>query len=262
MKVLLRNWCGENYVWKDAEYVDRIFVVEGSFEEETNIVSIKDDDREEYVKCAYCGKVFKKGSPEIEEHKSRWKDISTCLGCGALSTNREELKGVELNPLPNGQYERVHKEVVRLYCRHSNYWRPAIISPGCDRKFCKYRQCEEMGMVDDKDVFGKYPGAFDDLATVDKILEVGYKSSTPSGWYEYSMDYFLKGRNDIRAVVNSIGIIDFFILSYDGNHWRLVYSKKLDKLFDISTGRYIEWNCNMKDSVKEYVKQKISELYH
>lgn len=262
MKVLLRYYAGEYYAWKEAGYIDREFVVDGNPQEESNIVSVKDDDREEYVKCAFCGTVFKKGSPEIEVHKNRWKNIDTCLSCRSLSTNREENKGVELKPLSNGKYELVKRDIVKLHCRYSSYWNPPVISPNCDRKFCKYKSCEDLGVVDDKDIFGQHPGIFDDIATVDKILDVGYKSSTPSGWYDYSLDYFLKGRNDIRAVVNSIGIIDFFILSYDGLHWRLVYSKKLDKLFDISTGRYLEWNPDLRDSVKEYIKNKISELYH
>ena len=263
MKVLLRNYFGENYVWKDAEYIEYKFVIDGYEIEETDVISIKDDDREEYVQCGYCGQVFKKDSPELEAHKNRWKSLSTCLDCTNLSTNREENKGNTYNPLPNGRYERVHTDVVRLCCRYANYWNPAAITPDCDRKFCKYKKCADIETLEYKDIFAQHPGVFDDIATVDKILEVGYKGTTDSGWYGYSMDYFLKGRNDIRAVVNDIGIVDFFIISYDGHNWKVVYSKKLDKLFDISSYRYIEWYPpNLKASVKEYIKQKISELYN
>ena len=88
MKILLRNHNGEQYVWKTAKYEGNYFRVDGANISPTNIVSVINDNRKNYIKCSSCGKVFRKGDPKFDKHKRESATPAACLGCMYLDLSR------------------------------------------------------------------------------------------------------------------------------------------------------------------------------
>lgn len=263
MKVLLRRWEGKEYVWEDAEFRGTHFFVDGEAVSESEIVSVYEDNRSEYVKCSACGQTFKKSDEEIEKHKTRYKDINTCFGCNNLyrdfrrrSSSTERFEHIEDN-----RYRIITEQEACLRCDKAYTWNSySPIGSDNAQTNCKYKACETATYDAIEDIFTRHPGIFDDIITVDKIVEVGYKEK--SGSYNGSY-YRLNGRNTIWAYVNSMSIVDFFSVEYNGYSWSIVYSKKLDKLFWMSGGKYKEWNPEVvNENTKEYIKGKIKELYN
>lgn len=114
-----------------------------------------------------------------------------------------------------------------------------------------------------EDVFTKYPNVFDDMITVDKVLDNGFterKEYASRGQVEYK----LKARNNITAVVNKLNIVDCFVIDYRTHRITVLYSKKYDKLFAMSSGAYTEvkgiWF--MPDTTFANIKEKIASLYN
>ena len=171
MKVLLRSYKGEQYVWKKAEMKNTFqFTLEdGRDVNQTQIVSISRDNRKRFVMCSACCQIL----------------------------------------------------------------------------------------------FTKYPGVFDDMITVDKILDNGFteRINYPSrGLVEYK----LKGKNNITAVVNRLNIVDYFEISYRNYTIDVVYSKKYEMMFSISSGMYREFNWSqcIPDKTLKSIKEKIASLYN
>jgi hypothetical protein len=206
---------------------------------------------------------MKKDSDEVEAHRNKWRNIETCFNCRYLSTHRIGSENIEYEKGDDGEYRRTIKERVTLSCRGTSYWHPDAITDDSDRNFCRYRSCNTAEMTELSDIFFDSPGIFDDIITVDKIFEAGYKASHASAHRGYYIDYVLKGRNNIHAVTNAEGIVDFFFFKYRNRYWRITYSKKLDKLYGVDSATYYEWNpADINESTKAYVKKKISELYN
>lgn len=263
MKILLRRHGTKNYVWVDATYDAQSFRVGAMRVSLTNIVSVSDDDRKKYVKCSACGAIFKSDSKEIEVHKNRWKDIATCLNCSLMTAYNLGDQKTSYEMDETGKYKRTVEGYVDLRCKARRYYNPEPLLGNVDRGCCRYKACSTAEMQELSDIFFDHPGVFDDIITVDRIIEVGYKSSEASSIHGYYIEYALNGRNNIRAVTNSDGIVDFFNFKYGNKKWAIVYSKKLDKLFTTCGHEYLEWNpADLSDSTKAYVKRKISELYN
>lgn len=254
MKVLVRNHNGQEYVWKEATYKNSLYIVKGYSYGVAEIVSVMDDDRGNLVKCSACGEYFTKDSPEIEKHKNRYKDINTCFKCDVLYCRPTGDNKTTYEQMDDESYNRVVKTPCNLSCDHGWYTYP-IGSPEA-QEGCKHKPCATATMLEIEDIFTKHPGIFDDLATVDKVVEIGYKSVDGN-------NYKLNGRNNIVAHVNSVGIVDHFTFHYGSDWFNLVYSKKLDKLFNLGYYNYEEWNPDwLSESTKTYVKNKIAELYN
>lgn len=261
MKVLLRNFDGKEYEWKDAEFVEGRIKVDGAFVYQTNIVSIADDNRSEYVKCTRCGATFKKNSPELEAHRNRYKDVNNCLKCQYLGTTNKRIIGANYELQPDGRYKHTVESVCALYCQYNSWLRSTRgdINSEETRNNCYMKTCSTAEMVAVEDIFTQNPGIFDDIITVDKIIAIGYKSMLG---VRGGTRYALKGRNNIQARINNLGIVDRFDVKYGHNSWGLVYSKKFDKLYTASGYEYAEWRPgNMSVDTKNYIKKKISELY-
>lgn len=255
MKVLLRQcYSGAEYVWKEAEYKDGYFYVDGEHYYESNIVSITDDDRGDKVKCSACKKIFTKDSPEIEVHKNRYKDINTCFKCGNLYAYASGNETVRYE-IDGDVYKKVRELPCTLYC--SKAWPRGPIGSERAQNNCYAKPCADAQMVEISDIFTQNPGIFDDITTVDKLLEVGYREKMNDNIYR------LHGRNKIEVYVNNIGIVDHFIVTYYGNSWCLVYSKKLDKLFITDHYKYAEWNPGLvSESTNRHIKNRIAALYN
>lgn len=262
MKVLLRNFNGDGYVWKDATFENNYFVVDGDHIYESNVVSVMDDNRGNYVRCSACGKVFEKDSPEIEEHKNRYKDVNTCFNCRNMRSYDVDELSRTYELLDDGMYKVTMENKSRLYCGYRHYYDYPDIGTVEAQNGCRYKACGDATYNEFEDIFTRNPGIFDDIITVDKIIKAGYKSITSAG-VGCTGYYWLKGRNKIAAHVNSLSIVDYFEIEYYSCMYRVVYSKKLNKLFALGGANYSEWNPScVSDSAKEYIRNKIAKLYN
>ena len=71
MKVLLREFGNEQYVWENAEIdSDTSFIVDGERVLQTNVVSVFRDNRTNFVKCSMCGAILKNVPEVIAPHLS------------------------------------------------------------------------------------------------------------------------------------------------------------------------------------------------
>lgn len=259
MDVLLRRFGGEPYVWKKAKFVDGNFMVDGKAFCENEIVSIRNDDRKNYVRCSVCGAYFRKNSKKIEEHKAGCSDVSKCFGCRHMRSEHRVLKSQKYKLLDNGNYISTAKSEVRLYCSRS--WNHYDINSREARSYCIHNRCTDAEMQSATGFFLDKPGAFDSIATIDKILEVGYKNTYNDMWNGCTC-YYLKGRNNIAARVNKLNIIEGFTVMYYNNRYDLHYSKKYDELYCINGTAYKVWRPHdMPTDTMTYIKNRIAALY-
>lgn len=263
MRVLLRNYNGEQYVWKKAEVKDatKLILEDGKDVFQVGIVSISRDNRKKFVKCSACGEIIRNTPEAINEHKLKGTTSATCFGCKYMREIRSKQLSVKYTLQEDGSYAANVKKSLNLVC--SATWNTPDINSENAREYCKFKQCATAEMKAIEDVFTKYPGAFDDMITVDKVLDNGFterKERTSKGEVEYK----LKARNNIIAVVNKLNIVDRFVIDYRNHRITVAYSKKYDKLFAINNGTYTEVKSIwfMPDTTFANIKAKIASLYN
>ena len=263
MKVLLRNYDGEQYVWKKAEMksATKFALEDGGEARQVDIVSISRDNRKKFVKCSACGDIIRNTPEAIKEHRDRASTSATCFGCPYLRESGGKQLSAKYTLQEDGSYIVNTKKSTKLVCKIS-YRYYDINSPEA-REYCRFKQCATAEMKAIEDVFTKYPGAFDDMITVDKVLDNGFTERE-----EYDMrnevHYKLKARNNITAVVNKLNIVDKFVIDYRSHRYNVIYSKKYNKLFTMSNGRYIVCDSiwGIPDTTFENIKAKIASLYN
>lgn len=261
MKILLRKFDGKEYVWEDAEYKKDRFYVGGTPVYETGIVSIIDDERDQYVKCSNCGKIFKKDSPEIEKHKNKYKDINTCFSCIYKRHYNNVILNTNYECISDGVFKYTKEEKVDVVCNSQYRYngQPCIGTEEAQNQ-CIHKKCADATYDAFTDFFIENPGAFDDIITIDKIITAGYRDVIDGA---IETHYLMRGKNKIYAVVNSMSIVDHFRIEYYSDCWDIVYSKKLNKLFSIGYTNYTEWEpSRVPASTREYIKNKIAQLYN
>ena len=263
MKILLRNFNNEVYVWKDAKYSKNGFVVDDTTVYETNVVSIHKDNRNQYVRCSACGEIFRKGSAKWEKHKQPITDASKCFTCKYLRTHNAKANGTKYKALADGKYEQIVKYTTELVCCVG--WKNNPIDSDKARESCALNACRNAEERPISDIFSNMPGVFDDIITVDKILKAGYNERNE---YPHESRYRLKARNTIFAYVNNANILDHFAVEYRYNRWTVYYSKKYHKLFTYTSGPYgqiyKEWRPSTYDmpaNTSENILKKIASLY-
>lgn len=264
MRVLLRS-CrnGEQYVWKKAEMKNaNTFTLEdGNCVYQTGIVSISRDNRKKFVRCSSCGALIRNTPEAIKEHTDRASTSATCFGCQYMREGDGRQLSAKYTLQEDGSYVVNTKKSTKLYCRAS--FRFHDINSQEAREVCRFKGCATAEMQPIEDVFTKYPGLFDDIITVDRILENGFTERT-----EYThrgvVYYKLKARNHITAVVNKLNIVDHFVINYRSQSFDVVYSKKYNKLFLINGSMYIGYERSrcMPDSTLKSIKEKIASLYN
>lgn len=263
MKVLLRNYNGEQYVWKKAEVKNatKFALEDGGTANQTEIVSISRDNRKKFVRCSACGEIIKNTPEAIKEHTDRASTSATCFGCPYLREGGSKQLSAKYTLQEDGSYIVNTKKSTKLSCKIS-YRYYDINSPEA-REYCRFKQCATAEMKAIEDVFTKYPGAFDDMITVDKVLDNGFTERR-----EYTsrsaVYYKLKARNNITAVVNKLNIVDYFVIDYRSHQISIMYSKKYDKLFTTDSGVYKELKSIwfMPDTTLANIKAKIASLYN
>lgn len=262
MKLLLRKFGDECYVWKNAEMKNETnFIVDGKEVKQANVVSIYRDNRNKFVKCPSCGTILKNTDEEIKEHRLKGTTSATCFGCPNLKEYGSKTKSCKYVLQDDGKYIATIKKETNLICGRSWYHNYNINSQEA-RTNCIYKGCIGATMESIKDVFTEYPGIFDDIITVDRILDDGFKERDQKR--DGTTWYTLKGRDNIIAIVNAINIVDGFMVSRYSNNWNVVYSKKYNEFYCIWNGKYRKWNLTedvMPHETLQRIKRKIVSLY-
>ena len=259
MKILLRWHCGEQYVWRTATYDGHNFVADGELIYETQIVSILNDNRKNYVVCSSCGKMFPKNGNKFKAHQENASSVNLCLKCSRLRTRDSGKCDVKYVMRDDGTYVKKTKQIVDLYC-HYSLWNSFRIDSDEALTTCKFRMCEYADAKEINDVFIKYPGLFDDIITVDKILDNGYEVISYADGD--TTEYCLNSEYHIYAEVNRLGIVDRFIVKHPiGYNYVLYYSKKYDMFFDGCDDRYQDWTPYFTEIAVNAIQDYIRKLY-
>lgn len=262
MKILLREYNGEKYVWETAKYRNGKFYVDGSDIAQTRVISIVNDNRKNYVQCSCCGEVFRRGDHRrFQEHKENAIYPETCFGCPHLSVGSVYKSNVKYTYNPDGTFCESLKREVELQCSQASGWSYAEITSDRAIRSCKKRQCANAVEIEIEDFFTQYPGVFDDIITIDALLDAGHNVKIPSRYDDgYTIVY--EDAYEIQAVINTIGIISSFNVFYQGDWVNIHYSKKYDKLFRERRCKYEEWNSPFMDpSDYNEIKAHIAKLY-
>lgn len=264
MQVLLRNYDGKYYVWRDANYKNNRFIVDYPiFGElavnETEIIAIKDDNRSNSVVCAHCGTIIKNDPESIEAHFVEQEAKKDCFKCPSLRRSKVKTKQVEFTKNDYDVFEVTETYNADLRCGQS-YWSSPQIDTDAAKKVCVHYRCRNNGVRKIEDIFTKYPNLFDKHITVDVL---NAKKYAYDGYVNNFFEYDLKCRNTVKACVNELGIVDHFIIKARTHRYYAYYSAKYDKLFFSNNGR--DYDENMPYSVTEtkynQAKEKISALY-
>lgn len=261
MKILLREHNGDVYAWATAKYNNGKFIVDGREQDYRNVVSVINDNRRKYVQCSSCKKVFRKGDPRFAEHCANSAKPETCFNCPNIRAENRVQLNHKYTIDENGDFVEKADSVVNLVCSKFGIWSySAIDSSDCLTK-CPMRQCGNAKEEEIRDVFTEYPGVFDDLATIDNVLDIGYRDSyTDMPYNAYLMNF----EHDTWVYVNQLGIISHFSVYYEGDDYTVYYSKKYDELYtrNRKNGSYSVFVPPYWDSkIVAQMKKDIRRLY-
>lgn len=257
MKVLLRRYGEKYYVWKDAVWKDGWYYVDRESINQSDIISIKEDDREKFVRCLNCGAFIKDDPESIEKHFADEEAKKDCFNCGCLRVNNTNNVDVVYKKNEDGTYHQTRNADVFLLC--SQFWPHKNIDSQDIHKGCIYHRCRHAGVQKISDVFVEHPGLFDKQITVDVLKAKGFEyEGYRNGYFEYD----LKLRGSLKACVNELGIVDHFLVKYRYYSANAYYSEKYDKLIYAYRGEYCDHNrVNVSESKHNSAKAKISALY-
>lgn len=262
MKILLRDYYGEKYAWKTAKYNEHKFYVEGESVKETNVVSIINDNRKNYIECSCCGQVFRRGDRRFETHKANAIKPETCFDCPHLCTENEMVTKTSFTIGYDGCFVRKIEEEVYLTCSRSGIWSYNGIMSREAINNCKKRQCADAEEINIVDFFTENPSVFDDIITIDSLLDNGYDVimnernglQTDIIWEE---DY------TIGVVINHLGIVDRFHVWFNCDKYPVYYSKRYNELFTECRGAYAVWNpIGLNKEMRNEIKAYIAKLYN
>lgn len=262
MKILLRNFNGEQYVWKTAKYNRNKFWVSGTEIRMDNIVSIINDNRKKYVQCSSCGQVFRKGDPRFEVHKANAAKPETCFDCPHLVVDGLCNKKRKYTVNENGEYVESLERTVLLRCSKVSSWSYQDINSSSAISRCKKRNCCDAEAFEITDFFTQHPGAFDDIITVDQLYDKGYEitlnhNSDSDPEIEWGDAY------TIYVIINRLGIVDHFCIWHDGDNYDIHYSKRYNELYVGTKNDYEVWYpFYMNDETREEIKTKIANIYN
>lgn len=238
LRVLLRN----DYKWHDAHWdgQTKLLSIGKNRLNTTDIISVENDPRTKYVQCKKCERIIKNTKKAISEHIQLKSNSKACLMCHNLRSSNENTLKESLVKNDDGTYTRVKKTVCSLGCGNS-WGRPSIDSDDA-RSVCMYRRCDANTLVPIDDFFIKYPGAFDDMATVDALDKSKWQLYCKH--YNDYIEFNWKGRYNISVYTTNLGIIDYIKCNYRNKTYYIVYSKKYDKMFAFDYGAYKELTAN------------------
>lgn len=264
MKILLRKWNNEYYVWMNSTYESGKFYVDianyGKVElSHTDILAVEGDEMQNYVTCAHCGTVIPNTPESIEKHFAEQEAKRDCFKCNSLKITDNHVIDTNFEKDVDGTYRVTKISNSILRCGRTWYNSPPIDSASA-KSICTYTQCRASGVTEIKDVFFKYPGLFDKQITADALMKNKYICT--ENRHDY-FEYDLKCRNTIKACVNELGIVDHFIMKSRYSRYHVYYSAKYDLvLFNDGYGRYTTVvPNNVTESKLKQFKDKVSALY-
>ena len=157
----------------------------------------------------------------------------------------------------DGTYSETTKRNVTLACgRGYNYY---DINSENAKRVCKYARCENATMRKIEDFWTKYPNAFDEFITVDRIVDVGYKNMYKL-YNEITFD--LKGRANLVAHINDQGLCYEITLHHRSSQYSLRYSKKYDKVWYASSNTFCDLKgLDISEDTKDAIAKKLKALY-
>ena len=266
MRALLRFWNDESYTWQDVTYKKDGFYCGISHLNDTDIVALEDDNRNEMVRCSVCGELFTRDSEHWAEHITPVTDTSKCFTCKHLKADRlHKIGDVQYELQSDGTYKATACDSVILRCARSYSWNYPKIESQEARTKCEFNKCASATLKEITDIFTEHPDVFENIITVDKIIEVGYKERN---LYSYNTKYRLKGKYSIWAIVNNLNIVDCFIVKYRNENWYVYYSHTQKKFYTKNHNytkrckEYVVWDPTyMTFEAKENIKKKIASLY-
>lgn len=260
MKILLREYNRAPYVWVTAKYNENQFVVNGEKISQCRIVSVINDNRKNYIQCSCCGQTFKRGSRKFQIHKENASKPQTCFDCPYLKTENERIMASKYTMDENGNATQILERSVRLVCGRYGYWEHPLINSEDAVCYCKKRQCADATEMEITDFFTEYPGAFDDIITVDKLLDMNIpitlKNNRSTEW-----EFALEDDYTIGVSVNRLGIVDHFFVWFEQECYYVYYSKKYNEIY-WDCGQYTPFYLEeMDNSTREEIKEEIAKLY-
>jgi hypothetical protein len=245
-----------------AKYDKNHFIVNGEEHLESNIVSVINDNRHKYVQCSCCGKVFRKGDDKFVIHQREAIKPETCFDCPHIHADRERTTKTKYVVNPDGTFVKKFEQTVRLQCTNGMIWEYHDIDSEAAIANCKRRQCQYATEDKIEDIFTQYPGIFDDIITIDKILDTGYYG-VPVVGDTYQL-YIINEKYNIQAYVNEYSIVDCFLVDVDGagDSREIWYSKRYDEIFSQRHGKYVVWepDCLTTQQINE-IKEMFKNLY-
>lgn len=258
MKILITNH-DNTLVWVDTVYEKGRFRNPDKTEtyEIDRIFAIKDDDRNKTVICSACGKEIPNTPAAIKAHQNLVNQPNKCFECARLKTMNPNIISQKYVLNDDGTYSETTKRTVTLRCNQS--WTYPDINSEEARSVCKYARCETATFKQIEDFWTRYPGAFDDFITIDRVIDTGYKHMYKGHNY---IEFDLKGRANLSAYVNNQGIVYNIRLHHRRRSYQLRYSKKYDTVWYMCVG---DWEAltylGISEDTEAAIQKKLKALY-
>lgn len=259
MKILVKD-SQNNLKWEEAIYKGGIFyrTDEGYRYGEANIYAVKDDNRNKTVICSGCGAEIRNTPSAIKAHKNMINKPNKCFECDHLIHRSEKVLSQKYVLNEDGTYNESTKRTVTLSC--GNGWRYPDINSDAARDACKYKRCENATFKKIEDFWTKYPNAFEEFITIDRIIDAGYKKMYKS---TNEISFELKGRANLVANVNNQGLCFEFVLRHRSHRYTLRYSKKYDKVWFEQYGSFKELSkLDIAEDTEKAILNKMRTLYN
>lgn len=262
MKAILREEGNEHFVVKEVKLTldGNYETAEGKCYNEGNILTIIENAKSKMAVCSACSEIIHNTKKAIENHRNMHKTYEGCLNCPSVRfrANKDDKTKYTLND--DGSFNMITKNNGRLGCGRSYSFYDIM---GEKRKgVCKYNGCANAEIKPLQTFFNKYPGAFDDMITIDTIKDMKEVREHYTGYTKIK----LKCRGNIYAYVNKKGIICYFEFEARYETLQVYYSKKYNKFFIYKYGKYEEItgrpSYDMTSTRWEYIKETISKLYN
>lgn len=262
MKVLLRKYGSNVYVWRKAKYNRGKFIVHDCEQTWTNVVAVINDNRKNYVQCSSCGQTFKRDDPKFEEHKAKAISPETCFECDQMYVEDNTTTKSKFFIRPDGTIGEKVENIIYAKCTLGRTWLYPDIRSDDAICSCAKRKCANATTNEIKDFFTDYPGAFDDIITIDRLLDAGHDVGLSENG-ENSYDIVWTDDYEIGVIINKIGIVDRFYVWFRGDKHEIYYSRRYNKLFTSSYNNYVEWtHVELSTKIEEEIKAKIREFYY
>lgn len=263
MKILLRNYDGKKYVWRNARWNKGVYEVEDELLDyyavrQTSIIAVDEDNRGGYVVCNNCGEMIQNTPEAIEAHFAAKEAGRDCLGCRHLGVHRVLTnKNTSYTKNEDGSYaiSETYNAKLGCYIHWSTY---PLGSPEAEQR-CIFRQCRVRGVKKIDDIFIKYPNVFNTHLTVDTIIKNNYAYEGGRNGY---LIYDLKCRGSLKACVNGEGIIECYECHSRGDVYYMHYSSTHNKLFFEYCDKYDEnYTDFITENKKDMFLKRLKKLY-